>query len=143
MNTDPRPATGAPSAATHECPGGCGERLPSHLFACTKCWRLLPHDLRQALVRTRPLKYLDAERLQAIHEAEDYLEHLAAVELGWEPAAPPEQRDDAITKATHAALQKSERNDALGQACAIAYAQRQGQLPNTRPAAQRVGKGKR
>lgn len=139
--TDRPPATGAPSAATHSCPGGCGEELPNRLFACTKCWRLLPHDMRQALVRTRPLKYLDAERLQAIHEAEDYLEGLAAGEA---PAAPTVTLPDEhpVTKATGAALDRAQRNEALGQACAVDYAKRKGQINNLPPVRQRH-RGKR
>lgn len=141
--TDPLPETRVPSAVTHSCPGGCGTELPNHLFACKKCFRQLPHDLRQGIVRTKRLRYLDAERLLAIHEAEDYLEGLAAGEAPPAPK-PPQADENPVAKATNAALEKAQRNDALGQACAVDFAKRKGQLTNLpRPAAQRMGKGKR
>lgn len=143
MNTDRPHEIGAPSAAepvtivdkrkrkrsavTHSCPGGCGTELAARMFACGKCWRLVPHDMRQALIRTRPLKYLDAERLQAIHEAEDYLSGIAKGDglrdLGWADTVDP------VARATIAALEKSELSNQLGKACAVEYAKRKDMLP--------------
>lgn len=36
---------------THECPGGCGSRIPRHDFACLDCWHRLPVPHRRAIVR--------------------------------------------------------------------------------------------
>lgn len=36
---------------THECPGGCGSRVPRHRFACPPCWFRLPVPHRRAIER--------------------------------------------------------------------------------------------
>lgn len=56
----------------HGCPGGCGKAVPNRLFACQACWAILPHDLRQNIVHTRKMHLLSAERLVAVHAAQDY-----------------------------------------------------------------------
>lgn len=119
-----------PSATTHRCPGGCGTLLPARLFACDRCFRLLPHALRQEVIRTRRRKYLDAERLDAIHAAEDHLDRLAAEELGWEPK--PEL--PAVTRAVAEALEKRTVSERLGKACLIDYHRKQNEeKPATMP----------
>ena len=34
---------------SHECPGGCGSRVPGALFTCKPDWFRLPHALRSAI----------------------------------------------------------------------------------------------
>lgn len=36
---------------THECPGGCAERVTRRLFACRDCWYRLPESYRRAIQR--------------------------------------------------------------------------------------------
>jgi hypothetical protein len=48
----------------HDCPGGCGCRVPYRLLACRNCWYLLPADQRNAITRAR-----GGHRLQLVGEA--------------------------------------------------------------------------
>jgi hypothetical protein len=36
-------------ARTHECPGGCGNRVARTRFSCRTCWYRLPADLRDGI----------------------------------------------------------------------------------------------
>lgn len=42
----------ATPSCTHDCPGGCGRRVPRHHFACRPCWYRLPVDLRRPIAAT-------------------------------------------------------------------------------------------
>lgn len=48
---------------THDCPGGCGHQVFTHLFACRADWFRLPLDYRRAITsnyRTHPTNHLAA-----------------------------------------------------------------------------------
>lgn len=138
----PRPipapsAAGNPSAATHECPGGCGNHIESQWFACKPCLRRLPHALRQGIVQTRRRKYLDAERMAAVHAAEDWYEAQRNPKF-----KPKRGHADVMMAAAEELLLKADRSDQLGQLCAIDHHKRQDQekarplpLNMTKPAA--------
>jgi hypothetical protein len=33
----------------HDCPGGCGARVPRWKFACKPCWFRLPREIREKI----------------------------------------------------------------------------------------------
>ena len=96
----------APSAVTHECPGGCGREIEAALFACKPCYKKLPYALREAVSRTRRLKYLHADRLAAVHAAEDYLDSLKP--------KPPVDPNRAMTNAMAQLLEGVPIGDVVG-----------------------------
>lgn len=84
----------------HACPGGCGAVVENRLFACKPCWQRLPHDLRQRIVHTRKMHLLSAERLTAVHAAQDFYEERLLTS--------PEERKalgDLVSSALHDAMQ--------------------------------------
>jgi len=40
------------SGRTHDCPGGCGRQVFTHMFACRADWYRLPLDLRRPITAT-------------------------------------------------------------------------------------------
>lgn len=40
-------------ATTHDCPGGCGAKVPRSKLACLDCWYLLPAGLRRRVSANR------------------------------------------------------------------------------------------
>lgn len=76
-------------ADTHDCPGGCGARVPQHQLACKPDWYRLPAPLRRAVN--------DAYRRRAV----DPRPHRAALRaaLIWyrssnNPARPPQPQGE-------------------------------------------------
>lgn len=41
-----------PAARTHRCPGGCGQQVPQHLYACKPDWFRLPLKIRTEIWKT-------------------------------------------------------------------------------------------
>lgn len=53
---------------THRCPGGCGQQVAQHLYACKQDWFRLPKEIRNEIWRT--YRRNDAgEHLAAMSEA--------------------------------------------------------------------------
>lgn len=65
----------------HECPCGCGARLPHKVLACRPAWRALPGRLRYAVTRAWDSGHGDGT---AAHRAAvaDAVEHLQAHTAG-------------------------------------------------------------
>jgi hypothetical protein len=57
---------------THPCPGGCGADVPDRFFACDVCWRLLPRELQQPILRTSRKNLLDLDRRAAVTAASHF-----------------------------------------------------------------------
>jgi hypothetical protein len=58
----------------HDCPGGCGNRVPHHLFACRRCWGRLPTSLRVPINETH-LRAVVGHRQAMANALEWYRKH--------------------------------------------------------------------
>lgn len=54
-------------ARSHECLGGCGERV-RRVHACTACWARLPEHLREAIAEARRKTRAYSVALHDAHE---------------------------------------------------------------------------
>ena len=55
----------------HQCPGGCGKRIPNSLLACSMHWYRVPRDLRHKIWQAylRLARYPRNERARREHAA--------------------------------------------------------------------------
>lgn len=68
----------------HDCPGGCGSKVPHAKLACFECWWLLPEEMRKAITDAR-----GHERLVEVGKAARwYREHVAGGRLVDAPEQP-------------------------------------------------------
>jgi len=63
--------------STHTCPGGCGAKVATELYACNRCWWRLPTRLRARIRMSRSAADMGA-RSEAMREARAWYKANAA-----------------------------------------------------------------